>query len=336
MRSLSIKILVCTFLIANVFACAKKVRDTKVNLHGNAFGTRFSITYFDGENRDFSSAVDSLFNKVNRSLSTYIDTSDISKINNGDTTVLIDGYFEEVFEKSKKIHDETEGVFDPTIGNLVNAWGFGPEENNNRLDSAQVDSILQRTGFDKVRLKDRKITMDFSDIYFDFNAIAKGYAVDVVGRFLERNGIENYLVEIGGEIRSRGKQLERNSAWNVAIENPNFDGTRSIEKVITLENEAMATSGSYRKFKTDSTGRKYSHIINAKTGHPVRNNLLSVSVIGPRDCADLDAYATALMAMPLEKAKAFLTSRKNLRGHIIYTDKDDQLQTYSTPNLQTQ
>lgn len=320
-------------LTAIVFACAKPSENQSVDLYGKAFGTQFSIIYFDGLNRDFSASIDSIFNKVNQSLSTYIDTSAISRINNGDTTIRIDDYFEEVFSKSKKIYDQTNGVFDPTIGNLVNAWGFGPKENHNYLDSMQVDSILSRTGFDKVKLIDGKITKVFPDIYFDFNAIAKGYAVDVAGRFLEKKGIENYLVEIGGEIRSRGQQLERNSTWNVAIENPNFDGTRSIEKVIAIENEAMATSGSYRKFKTDSTGRKYSHIINAKTGYPVKNNLLSVSVIGSMDCADLDGYATALMAMPLEKAKEFLILHKNLKGHIVFTDEDNKIQYYSTPNF---
>ncbi|PIE49810.1 MAG: thiamine biosynthesis protein ApbE [Flavobacteriales bacterium] len=333
MNSLRIIFLKWIAPLAILLSCSESTELQRVDLNGNAFGTRFSITYFDTENRDFTIAIDSLFNGINQSLSTYIPASDISRINNGDTTVVVDYYFEEVFNKSKKIYEETNGIFDPTIGNLVNAWGFGPENYQKALDSAQVDSVLHRVGFDKVRLHKGKIFIKFPHIYFDFNAIAKGYAVDVAGRFLEQNKIEHYLVEIGGEIRSRGQQPERNAAWQVAIENPNFDGTRSIEKIINLENEAMATSGSYRKFKIDSTGRKYSHIISTITGYPVKNNLLSVSVIGQRDCADLDAYATALMAMSLTEAKTFFANNKTLKGHIIFTDDENKLATYSTPNL---
>ena len=170
-------------------------------------------------------------------------------------------------------------------------------------------------------------------MYFDFNAIAKGYALDIAGRFLESQGVQNYLIEIGGEIRTRGTKQD-GTAWKVGIEEPNFDGSRSINKSISLENEAMATSGSYRKFRLDSlTGQKFTHIVDTRTGYTIQNSILSVSVRAALDCADVDAYATSLMAMPLDKAKQFLTNRQELHAYIIYSDDQGSLQTFSTPNF---
>lgn len=314
-----------------IFSCKKGDKKNYTKLEGHAFGTTFHITYND--DRDFTKDLDSLFHAVNKSLSTYIPNSDISKINRGDTTVIVDAHFSEVYSKSLKIYKETNGIFDPTIGILVNAWGFGPEKTVVKPDSAQIKQLLQRVGFDKVYLKNNKVKKDNDSIYFDFNAIAKGFAVDVAGRFLESQNVTNYLVEIGGEIRTRGKKID-GSSWRAGIEDPNFDGTRSIQKIVELKDEAMATSGSYRKFKVDTlTGKKYVHILNAKTGYSTQSSLLSVSIIGKVDCADVDGYATALMAMPLEKAKQFLKNHQELRAYLIYSDVQGNLQTYVTENF---
>ena len=326
-----ILLLVVFFVLSS---CKDERTVESVKLEGLAFGTTFHITYFAANGNNFSNSIDSLFHTVNKSLSTYITNSDISRINNGDSTVVVDDYFIEVFKKSSVINKETEGVFDPTIGVLVNAWGFGPEKSLKNLDSAKVKQLLNLVGFNKVKLLKNKIIKANDSIYFDFNAIAKGYAVDVAGRFLEDQNINNYLIEIGGELRSRGQNIIKNKPWKVGIENPNFDGTRSIEKTVELNDEAMATSGNYRKFKIDSiTGKKYAHIINSKTGYPAESNLLSVSVIAELDCADVDAYATAIMAMPLEKAKTFLENRIDLKGFIIYSDINGEVKTFSTSNF---
>ena len=319
-------IVLCTF-----FSCKKEEDRPFTKLEGYAFGTGFHLVYDDED--DVTQQIDSLFNLINASLSTYMLNSDISKINNGDTAVVVDQYFEEVFNKSARIYKETEGIFDPTIGTLVNAWDFGPEKAIKNPDSLRVKALLERVGFDKVHLRNGKVIKAHDSIYIDFNAIAKGYAVDVVGRFLESKNVQNYLVEIGGEIRTRGVK-QHNEPWKAGIEDPNFDGTRSIQKVIELKNEAMATSGSYRKFKVDSiTGQKYVHIINPKTGYPTQSRLLSVSVISTLDCADVDGYATALMAMSLEKAKAFLEKHSALKGYLIYIDDDGQIQTFASENF---
>ena len=162
--------------------------------------------------------------------------------------------------KSEKIYNETNGDFDPTVGILVNAWGFGPEKAIKNLDSLKIKRLLNYVGFNKVSLKNRRITKLYPEIYFDFNAIAKGYLVDVVGRLFEQNTIENYMVEIGGEIRARGVN-QHGEFWRIAIENPNIDGTRSFATTIQLQNESMATSGNYRKYRTTEKGVKYVHTI---------------------------------------------------------------------------
>lgn len=326
----------CFYLLLialNVTYSCRKTSAEPIKLNGYAFGTTFSITYFDNKQVDYSKEIDSLFYLVNRSLSTYIPNSDISRINDGDTTIAVDDLFVEVYQKSQKIYEETQGVFDPTVGVLVNAWGFGPVGDIKDMDSVKVQKLLSFVGFDKVKLVNRRI-QKIDSTYFDFNAIAKGYAVDVAGRFLENKNIVNYLVEIGGEVRCRGVNILKKANWKVGIEEPNFDGTRSLQKVIELKDEAIATSGSYRKFITDSlSGKRYVHILDPKTGFPIQSNLLSVSVIGKLDCADVDGYATAIMAMPVENAKSFFEQHKELRGFLIFNDENNTLQTYSTSNF---
>jgi thiamine biosynthesis lipoprotein len=319
-----------------IFSCKKEPEKFKepIQIAGSAFGTTFHITYYDTLQRDFTKQIDSLFYLVNKSMSTYLPTSDISKINQGDTSIVVDAYFAEVFKKSRKIYEETNGIFDPTIGVLVNAWGFGPASSSEKPDSLMVKQLLKNlVGFDNVQLKNNKIVKTNDSIYFDFNAIAKGYAGDVVGRYFEAKQLDNYLIEIGGEIRARGIHEKKNTPWRVGIENPNFDGSRSYRKIIFLKDKAMATSGSYRKFKIDSvTGKKYAHIINAKTGFPSKTNLLSVSVISTLDLADVDGYATAFMAMSLEEVKEFLKQRQELDVFIIYSDVEGNLKTFTDFN----
>ncbi len=311
-----------------IISCTNLDSSTLQKLEGNALGTTFHISYYDVQKRDFSKQIDSLLRRINKSLSTYIPTSDISKINKGDTSVVVDAYFEEVFNKSKVIYKETDGIFDPTIGSLVNAWGFGPQKTMTSLNKNQIDSLLQYVGFNKVRLKNRRVVKEDKNIYLDFNAIAKGYAIDIIGRYFESQNISKYLVEIGGEIRARGDK-----SWRIAVEHPNFDGSQSFQVTIILNNESIATSGSYRKFKLDKkTGQKYIHIINPKTGYATMSNLLSASVIAPTDCADVDGYATAFMAMGLENTKRFLETHKNFKVFLIYSE-NNQIKTYKTENL---
>ena len=316
-----------------VSSCGKEVKPGYQHFEGLAFGTSFHITLEGAKDLVVESDIDSLIHAVNRSLSTYIPNSDISKINKGDSTVVVDDMFREVFEKSTTIYQETDGAFDPTIGILVNAWGFGPGGSLNDMGQKTVDSLLVFVGFDKIRLKEGKVIKKYPEIYLDFNANAKGFGVDVIGRYLESRGVANYLVEIGGEIRARGVN-PKNQPWKIAIEKPNFDGSRSFQTILALKNESIATSGNYRKFKIDSlSGEKFAHTIDTKTGYPSKSNLLSASVIGNFDCADVDAYATAFMAMGLDKTMRFLENNRDIKCFLIFNDRDQGLKTYATDNL---
>lgn len=309
-------------IVAFVFISCEQTNEP-VRLQGMIFGTSYSIIYYDNA-KNYQNEVDDLFAKINQSLSTYIPDSDISKINKGDQSIVVDSYFIEVFNKASKINKETNGYFDPTVGNLVNAWGFGPEKPLNKLSQKQIDSMMQFVGFQKVKLVDNKIKKQFPQTYFDFNAIAKGYGIDVIGRFLETKGVKNYLVEIGGEVRCRGVKPD-GKQWAIQLDNPNVDGTRSAYDVLTLTDVAMASSGNYRKFRVNEEGEKFVHTINPKTGLAQESNLLAATVIANLDCANVDAYATAFMAMGLEKTKAFLQNHPELKVILIYAEDNGKL-----------
>ncbi|HLT53024.1 MAG TPA: FAD:protein FMN transferase [Flavobacteriaceae bacterium] len=306
--------------LALMVSCKKAPENTK--LSGAVFGTTYTISYDSEVN--YQVQFDSLFAIINNSMSTYIPNSLISRLNKGED-LEVDAHFAEVFNQSKKIYRETEGAFDPTIGAVVNAWDFGPEGKIVGLDSVKVDSLMKQVGFNRMGLVENRLVKSSNGI-LDFNAIAKGYGVDVIGRFLESKQVENYLVEIGGEIRCKGVNIEKESSWKVGVEMPHFDGTQSIMKAISMNNGAMATSGTYRKFKVDENGNRYSHIIDTKTGYSSKTNLLSISVIAS-ECTLADGYATAFKAMGIEKVEAFLAKHPELKVFLIFENEKGELET---------
>ena len=316
------------FSIFLVFATCKKEHLFKdYTLKGLVFGTTYKITYLNSDT-NYQKSIDSLFLKVNLSLSTYMERSDISKINKGDTDIIVDDFFVEVLKKSKRIFIETDGFFDPTVGNLVNAWGFGPKIEKLNLTEDQVKVQMQFVGLDKVKLKNKRIVKEKPEIYLDFNSIAKGFGIDVIARFLESKEIHNYLVEIGGEIRTGGFKKEQ-QPWVVKLVDPIESTSNSGFKNLNLSNKSMATSGNYRKFRITDAGKKYVHTINPKTGYAIDSNLFSVSVIADLDCADVDAYATAFMAMGLEKTKSFLDKNTKLEVILLFTNTEGNLEEYT-------
>ncbi|WP_299111275.1 FAD:protein FMN transferase [uncultured Winogradskyella sp.] len=326
------KKLMVLFLIAIVCICCKedKKQPELVKLSGPVFGTSFNIQYFSDENINYTKQFDSLFSIVNQSLSTYIPDSDISRLNNNED-IEVDHHFKRVFKASKEIYRSTEGVFDPTIGNVVNAWSFGAEKNKFLTDSTTIDSLMQYVGLNRIGLVGNALKKP-KEFYIEFNAIAKGYGLDVIAEFLESKMVDNYLVEIGGEVRVSGKNVEKKSPWRVGLDEPRFDGQQSVYKAITLKDEAMATSGTYRKFKTDESGNRYAHIINTKTGYPTKTNVLSVSVIA-KDCMTADAYATAFQAMGIENIKHFLQSHSEFKVFIIFENDKSELETLNLNNF---
>ena len=301
-------------------SCETKKENTRIQ--GSVFGTSYSVIY--NSDKNFQKDFDRLFEEVNNSLSTYIADSDISKINrNADVTV--DKHFKRVFNASERIFKETSGVFDPTIGAVVNAWDFGPEGGIESLDSLKIKELMTGVGLEKVSLRNDRIIKP-ANTYLDFNAIAKGYGVDIIGEFLEEEGVRDYLVEIGGEIRVRGINQDKQAPWKVGIDKPNFDGSKSIFSTLELSDGAMATSGTYRKFKTDSAGNRYAHIIDTRTGYPAKTNVLSASVIAD-DCMTADAFATAIQAMTIEKTESFMKDHTELKVMLIFVDSEGELKT---------
>jgi thiamine biosynthesis lipoprotein len=292
---------------------------------GEAQGTYYSIIYFDDQQRDFQVEVDSILKTFDQSLSLWVPNSLISMVNLGDTAIEVDQFFTDNFNIAQEVAVKTNGAFDPTVGNLTRAWGFGFDASKN-VDRYIIDSILKFTGYRKVHIEDGYFMKDDPRISIDFNAIAQGYSVDLVGSFLEEKGIENYLVDIGGEVKAKGNKPD-GVKWKVGVEKPaeNRDDARDLKAVVQLKNKSIATSGNYRKFYEEE-GVRYSHTIDPASGYPVQHSLLSVSVLAD-NTAIADAYATAFMVMGIEKASQFVSDDSSLEAFFIYTDEEGNYQT---------
>lgn len=319
------------FILFAIAGCATKPPEP-VKLIGEAQGTYYSIIYYDGDHRNLQPEIDSILKKFDQSVSLWVPNSLISRANNNDTGVVLDEYFIDNFLLAKEISEKTDGAFDFTVGSLVRAWGFGFDADK-KVDDQIIDSILQFTGYMNVNLEQDQIEKNDSRTKFDFNAIAQGYSVDLIGEFLEKKNIENYLVDIGGEVRGRGQKPD-GSAWKVGIEKPakNKHDARDLKAIIQLKNRSVATSGSYRKFYEEK-GIRYSHTINPKTGYPVNHSLLSVSVMA-ENTAIADAFATAFLVMGMDKSIEFLQANGELEAFFIYSDKDGHYNTYCTKGFE--
>jgi thiamine biosynthesis lipoprotein len=325
----------CSFLVvAILFISCDKTNDF-FTIQGEAQGSTYSIKYIASEEKVTKNQIDSLLIVFDLSLSTYRPDSKISKINSGDSMVVVDDFFTETFQLSNQIYKETNGLFDPTIGVLVNAYGFGPNKKQENLSQKQIDSLLQFVGFDKIALNANKtISKKYSQTFIDFNAIAQGYSVDVVVNYLKSKGIENAIVEIGGELFALGKNTIENKNWVVGIDDPlQKPEERTLIAKVNLENLGMATSGNYRKVMIDEkTGKKFVHIINPKTGLAQKNNVLSATVLS-KSSAISDGYATAFMLMSLEESKLFLQNHKDLYVMLLYVDATNKMQQFTTENF---
>ena len=309
-------------------ACSFNKPNPPIKLTGEAQGTYYSIIYFDSQERDFQFEIDSLLDAFDESVSLWVPESILSKVNNNVEDVILDEYFINNFNLSKKVANETNGAFDFTVGSLVKAWGFG-FDHHKQVDSIIIDSLLKIVGYKKVDIVNGRVIKQNPNTKFDFNAIAQGYSVDMIGEFFDNMQISNYLIDIGGEVMARG-QKPNNTPWKVGIEKPAKDpnNQRDLTAIIKLENQSVATSGNYRKFFVKD-GVKYSHTINPKTGYPASNNLLSVSII-TSNTALADAYATACMVMGLEKSIKFTENRKDLEAFFIYSNENGEYDNYST------
>lgn len=313
-----------------LLSCSSETSERAIS--GEALGTTYHIKYFSENEFPIEEDLESIFETINVSMSTYREDSDISRINRGDSLVKVDTMFQKVFSLSQQVFGESDGYFDPTVGDLVNMYGFGPEKGIVHIDSSTVDSLMEFVGLEKIRItEDGSLKKDSPQVYLDFNAIAKGYAVDVIGFYLDKKGVKNYLIELGGELLAKGQNISKQAPWTVGIDDPRqVEGNRTLIATLELKDRAMATSGNYRKTRIDSlTGQKYVHTINPRTGYPEKSNLLSASVLA-ENCALADAYATAFMAMGLEKSKELLGRLEAVDAFLIYSQPDGQVSDFAT------
>jgi thiamine biosynthesis lipoprotein len=302
-----------------------------MEINGTTMGTFYQIKYADALERDFKPSVDSLLVVFNQSLSTYIPDSELSRFNANTRFTFESPFFYPILVQSRRVWEETEGAFDPTIGPLVNAYGFGPE-GRNIPEEEEISGLLDRVGFDKIFFDEEAVCKLSEGIYLDFSANAKGYGIDVVGEFLESRGINDYMVNIGGDLRTKGRNAS-GEKWSLGIEKPVLGGeSGEIVAIILLDNSSMATSGNYRNFY-EVNGQLYYHTIDPRSGKPAGGNILSSTVVAG-NATDADAYATAFMVMGSEKAIAFAESRPDLQAFFVYTLPDGATATYYSPGLE--
>lgn len=281
---------------------------------------------------DCQSDIDSVLNAVDLSMSTYIPESLISKINRNESN-KIDSLFFRVITEALLIAKETQGAFDPTLAPIVNYWGFGFEEIQN-IDESILAELMQSVGYTKLSFNDSTIFKTNTNTQIDFNAIAQGFTVDLVGEHLQKLGITNYMIEVGGELKCSGLNAD-GDLWRIGIDKPSEDIQKDrFQAIIEVENKSVASSGNYRKFKVDEkTGMKYVHTINPKTGSPVQTNLLGVTII-TESCMRADAIATACMVMGLEKSKTYLENHPEIDALFIYSDPKENWLQYQTKGFE--
>lgn len=300
---------------------------------GFAQGTTYSIVYVNNKKsnaQELKQKVEKILGDFDMSLSLYKDSSILSRINRNED-VMPDSYFTNVFSKSAKISEMTGGAFDVTVGPLVKAWGFGPDSHKN-FSASKLDSLLRLVGMDKVSIKNGHVVKKYPGVTLDFNAIAQGYSVDVICDYLAELGFKNYLVEIGGEVKAVG--TKNGADWRIGIDKPNDDNMlpgQDLEAVISISDEALATSGNYRKFYVEN-GIKYSHTINPHTGYPAKNNLLSATIIAS-DCATADGIATACMVMGKDSSVNFIALHPEFQAFFVYSDNEGNFRTWISPDL---
>ena len=291
----------------------------RIELSGVAQGTTWHITYYAEDSMVTKSQVDSILLVIDSSLSIYKPYSRIVAFNKSKNGITIDEHFRKVVEKSLDTYRQTKGLFDITVLPLVEAWGFGSKPFQEIPDSATIRSLMTCIGSGYLQLKGDTLLKLKPCVKIDVNGIAQGYTVDVIADFIEKNGINNYIVEVGGELRVHGKKQPTNEPFKIGIEAPSDEEDLQfspLKKILVVDSGALTTSGNYRKYH-ESKGKKFSHIIDPRTGYSVQNEMISVAVYA-NDAITADAYDNSLMLMGIEKAIQFVEERENLAAFFIY------------------
>jgi len=325
-----------------LFSCADAEKKQRlIEFKGKTMGAGYSISYHDSLNRNFQPQIDSILAVFDKEISTYREDSRLMAFNKSDSGIFIEKgepqHLLRNFRTSLKIYEASSGWFNPAVMPIVNYWGFGKGDKKGveNPDSAKIDSLVQLCDFKGIELVEKDkgffIRKKNPKTSVVFNAIAPGDAADEIGRFLEQNAVKDYLIEVGGEIRCRGKQ-SKNFGWIVGINTPKENAAlNDMQVVVELNNMSLATSGNYRNF-IEVNGKKYAHTINPFTGFPEKNSLLSASIF-TADCADADAIATACMAMGLDKAWEMITKMKGVEAYFIYSDQSGAMKIKNTEKM---
>ena len=282
---------------------------------GKIFGTMYHISYNSSIN--LNDSIVYFLNIVDKSLSTFNDSSTLSQVNSNSSN-LMDSMMCVVVHAAQNVYEQTGGAFDITVAPLVNAWGFGFKDAEN-IDSLKIDSILHFVGMNQLTIAGNNIYKSDYRIMLDCSAIAKGYSVDVIANMFLRNNVFDFMIEIGGEIRTSGKN-NKNEIWKIGINQPVDDvlsDNHDLQNIIEITNMSIATSGNYRNFYIKNN-KKYAHTIDPRSGYPVQHSILS-STVFTKECMVADAYATAFMVMGIEKSKAFLSKHKDIKAYFIYS-----------------
>lgn len=354
------KQLILLLLLSAIFTACQSEKKTAPyrQVEGKTMGTYYKVTYQDSLDRDFFQPIDSLLKQINHEISTYEPNSTISMFNKAETIFPLqlryksftqcvadprtcgqvkNYHFFKNLLAARIAHERTNKAFDPTIMPLVNYWGFGytPHKAVEKTDSLKVDSLLQFVGFEKVTQFDSAgfiwLRKSLPGVQLDFGGSGQGYGIDAVAVFLELHGIKNYLVDIGGESRARGKNAT-GDWWTIGINTPKSEAELTdFTRVITLENKSISTSGNYRNFH-EVNGGKYSHFIDPRTGYPKQSNLLSASVFG-NDCIEPDVLATGFMVLGLDEAYKLAEQMEGVEALFIYSDERGNLQVKYTPGV---
>ncbi len=303
-------------------------------LRGYIFGTYYSIKVrSDKPVKDFAHMVDDRFNLVNRQMSVFVTDSTVNQINNADKNQWLD-IPEELFfvlQGADKVYKQSNGAFDPTVGKLVNLWGFGPDGRRNTPDKDEIKAVMKHLGFSKIKLQPpHRVSKTDAAARVDLSAIAKGYAVDLIAKALKARGYDDFLVDIGGEVYASGNRSKTDSGWNIGIAEPAETGRKNLMSV-GLRDMAVATSGNYHNFYYQD-GKKISHTIDPLTGWPAEHNLVSATVFSP-SCMVADAYATALMSMGEKKGLIF-ADKYNLAAILFVKDSQGRIETLYSKQAQ--
>lgn len=317
-------LLIFSFISLFLISCQKEVQKEQANepivMEGDAYGSTFRIVYYSYD-KNFNEEIQQILEEFDHSVNTYIPTSILTKFNESENGSSADRMLLELVSISRNYNTKTNGFYDPSVSPLSDLWGFSSKGIKHSPSDQQVDSVMQFIGLKNISILENALSKTDARVALSFNAIT-GYVNDEVAKFLDSKKVESYLIEIGGEMIAKGKK-PNGDAWTIGIDEPIENANkRVLNSILELNNEAMATSGNYRKFHIDEeTGQKIVHTMNPKTGYPEISPLLSASVIAPT-CAEADATATALMAMGLDKALEYIPTRPELKFYLIWSDEN--------------